>query len=54
MLSMDGRAGAILVTGTDKIRSGYGNGDCVLLDFRHRVLPSPTARSAIRFHRENF
>ena len=24
-------------TGTDKIRSGYGNGDCLYFDFKHRV-----------------
>ena len=24
-------------TGTDKIRSGYGNGDCLYFDFHHRV-----------------
>jgi hypothetical protein len=24
-------------TGTDKIRSGYGNGDCLYFDFEHRV-----------------
>lgn len=34
---MGERAGAILVTGTDKIRSGYGNGDCVMMDFDHSV-----------------
>ncbi len=26
-----------VITGTDKIRSGFGNGDCVILDFAHRV-----------------
>jgi hypothetical protein len=34
---LEGRLGACLVTGTEKIRSGYGNGDCLLLDFRHRL-----------------
>jgi len=29
--------GACLVTGTEKIRCGYGNGDCLLLAFRHGV-----------------
>ncbi len=28
---------AMVMTGSDKIRSGYGNGDCLLLDFRHAV-----------------
>jgi hypothetical protein len=28
---------AMVLTGSDKIRSGYGNGDCRLLDFRNRV-----------------
>lgn len=27
------RASGCLVTGTDKVRSGYGNGDCLLADF---------------------
>jgi len=31
------KLGACLVTGTEKIRCGYGNGDCLLLDFHHRV-----------------
>jgi hypothetical protein len=26
-----------IITGTDKIRSGYGNGDCIFLDFANRV-----------------
>jgi hypothetical protein len=26
-----------IFTGTDKVRSGYGNGDCLYFDFRHRV-----------------
>jgi hypothetical protein len=33
-------AGAVstcVITGTDKIRSGYGNGDCIFLDFANRV-----------------
>ena len=28
---------AMVLTGSDKIRSGYGNGDCLLLDFKHAV-----------------
>jgi len=31
------RLGACLVTGTEKIRCGYGNGDCLLLNFRQGV-----------------
>lgn len=34
---LKGSLGACLVTGTEKIRCGYGNGDCLLLDFRHRL-----------------
>jgi hypothetical protein len=26
-----------IITGTDKIRSGFGNGDCLYFDFEHRV-----------------
>jgi len=32
----DALSGSIF-TGTDKVRSGYGNGDCLYFDFRHRV-----------------
>jgi len=31
------RLSAALITGYDKIKSGYGNGDCLLLDFRNGV-----------------
>jgi len=31
------RLGACIITGTDKIRSGFGNGDCLMLDFRNLV-----------------
>lgn len=34
---LPGRLGACLITGTEKIRCGYGNGDCLLLDLRHRI-----------------
>lgn len=30
-------AGAIVCTGSDKIKSGFGNGDCLLLDFENLV-----------------
>ena len=48
MISIEGQAGALIVTGTDKIRSGYGNGDCVLMDFGHAVfaLSDSTERHA--------
>ncbi len=36
-LRLKGAMSGSLVTGTDKIRSGYGNGDCLYFDFRHRV-----------------
>lgn len=41
------KLGACLVTGTEKIRCGYGNGDCLLLDFHHRVFA--VADAAERF-----
>ena len=31
------RLGACLITGTEKIRCGYGNGDCLLLNFHQGV-----------------
>ena len=36
-IRLPGKLGACLITGTEKIRCGYGNGDCLLLDFRHGV-----------------
>lgn len=30
----ENECGALIVTGSDKIRSGYGNGDCLLLNLR--------------------
>ena len=39
--------GAALYTGTDKIRSGFGNGDCLLLDGASRVFA--VADAAERF-----
>ncbi|MEJ5362464.1 MAG: hypothetical protein WHV26_10420 [Spirochaetota bacterium] len=33
----DGAFAMLLITGTDKVRSGYGNGDSLLVDFEHRV-----------------
>ncbi len=30
-------AGAVVITGTDKIASGFGNGDCLLLDFKYQL-----------------
>ncbi len=36
-LRLKGALSGSLVTGTDKVRSGYGNGDCLYFDFRHRV-----------------
>jgi len=32
-----GALGGCVVTGTEKIRSGYGNGDCVLIDFKNLI-----------------
>lgn len=31
------RLGACIITGADKIRSGFGNGDCLMLDFKNLV-----------------
>jgi hypothetical protein len=36
MVAKEGAAGAVVITGPDKIDSQYGNGDCLLLDFKHR------------------
>ncbi len=36
-IMLPGKLGACLVTGTEKVRCGYGNGDCLLLDLRHRI-----------------
>jgi hypothetical protein len=36
-IRLPGRLGASLVTGTEKIRCGYGNGDCLLVDCHHRI-----------------
>lgn len=33
----EGAFGMVLITGTDKVRSGYGNGDSLLVDFEHRI-----------------
>jgi hypothetical protein len=46
-ISIPGELGACLVTGTEKIRCGYGNGDCLLLDFRHGIFA--VADAAERF-----
>lgn len=37
ILRVNGALSGSIVTGTDKVRSGYGNGDCLYFDFRHRV-----------------
>ncbi len=48
-----------LVTGTDKVRSGYGNGDCLFLDFKRRIFavadgserfPRASRDLLVRFH----
>lgn len=31
------QACGLIRTGTEKIRNGFGNGDCIMLDFKHRV-----------------
>jgi hypothetical protein len=53
MAAIQDRAGAILITGTDKIRSGFGNGDCVMMDFDHAVFAlSDSAERYSRASRE--
>lgn len=37
ILRLKGALSGIVFTGTDKVRSGYGNGDCLYFDFYHRV-----------------
>lgn len=34
IISKEGEYGALIVTGQDKVKSGYGNGDCLLLNLR--------------------
>jgi hypothetical protein len=46
-LALTGRLSACVITGTDKVRSGYGNGDSLLLDFTHRFFA--VADSSERF-----
>lgn len=37
MVRQKGALSALLVTGSDKIESGFGNGDCLLLDFSRLI-----------------
>jgi hypothetical protein len=37
ILRLRGALSGGIFTGTDKVRSGYGNGDCLYFDFHHRV-----------------
>lgn len=37
ILRQKGALSGGIFTGTDKVRSGYGNGDCLYFDFHHRV-----------------
>lgn len=37
ILRLKGALSGSIFTGTDKVRSGYGNGDCLFFDFHHRV-----------------
>ncbi len=36
-LKQEGVLSACIITGTDKVRNGFGNGDCLLCDFNHGV-----------------
>lgn len=37
ILKMKNAVCGSIITGTDKIRNGFGNGDCLYFDFEHRV-----------------
>ena len=37
MVKQKGALSALLVTGSDKVESGFGNGDCLLLDFSRLI-----------------
>lgn len=37
ILRLKGALSGMICTGTDKVRSGYGNGDCLYCDLKHRV-----------------
>ena len=37
IIKIENALSSFLLTGTDKIRNGYGNGDCVLIDFNNRL-----------------
>ena len=37
IIKSDDSFSTFIATGTDKIRSGFGNGDCVYLDFKNKV-----------------
>jgi hypothetical protein len=45
---------ACLITGTEKIRCGYGNGDCILLDFQHGVFAVADATERFSSASRNF
>ncbi len=47
LIRMDDALSACIVTGTDKVQSGFGNGDCLLMDFPHGVFA--VADAAERF-----
>lgn len=37
MVAWNNMASAITITGSEKVRNGFGNGDCVIMDFDHHV-----------------
>ena len=37
MVRQKGALSALLVTGSDKVENGFGNGDCLLLDFSRLI-----------------
>ncbi len=47
LIRVDDALSASIVTGTDKVQSGYGNGDCLLMDFPRGVFA--VADAAERF-----
>jgi hypothetical protein len=60
ILRIDASLSAAVISGTDKVRSGFGSGDCVLLDFSRKIFavadaterhPDASRRLLDRLHR---
>lgn len=37
LIEIDDALSACIVTGSDKVQNGFGNGDCLLMDFKHGI-----------------